>query len=122
MLPDSLGLLFIYLATDKLSFCVTIVKRSHNPPKESYAVSASLVSLRNNPSAVFLVLKTIDLLYCNLLQKITEKTSLITESDFSNVASAFLLKSLSLMDTLLRIRKEFRNSFLKELSEIIFSK
>ena len=38
----------------------------------------------------------------------------ITKSDQSNVAVATLLKTLSLMDTFLRINKEFRNNFFKE--------
>ena len=38
----------------------------------------------------------------------------ITENDYSNVAGATLLKSLSPVDILLLILQEFRNIFLKE--------
>ena len=38
----------------------------------------------------------------------------ITESDYRNFAFATLLKSLSVVDILLRILQDFRNHFLKE--------
>ena len=81
-----LDLPLIYQATSSLSLgSFDQLNLYYNYKKESHPttnVSAFCVSsLRNNPPSVFHVRK-----------------STITESDFSNVAGASLLKSLSLMD------------------------
>ena len=55
-------------------------------------------SQRNNPSKLFLLNS------CKSSRK-----SPVTESDFTNVAGVILLKSRSVIDTFLRIHKEFRN-------------
>ena len=61
---------------------------------------------------MFLVLKTVLLNFCKISKKLP-----ITESNFSNVADETVLKSLFVIDTFLRIHREFRNNFLKEYVE-----
>ena len=99
----------IYRATDnlplgrseKLNLYYNYKKESHHPTD----VTAFFVSSLRNNLSMFLIQKTEN------SWKISRKST-ITESYFSNVAGASLLKSHSLMNTFLRIHKVFINNFL----------
>ena len=69
------------------------------------------IRLRNKPSVVFPVLKTVLLNFCKILRKLP-----ITESDFSNVADETLLKSLSVIDTFLEYTENLEITFLRNMS------
>ena len=84
---------------------VTIMRKNHNTTTDA---TVSFLNLWKNCSVVFLVLKTVFIKFLETFQELP-----ITKSGSNNFAGGTSPKHLSLMNTFLRMNKEFRNNFVK---------
>ena len=84
---------------------VTIMRKNHNTTTDA---TVSFLNLWKYSSVVFHVLKTV---FIKLLETFQELP--ITKSGSNNFAGGTSPKPISLMNTFLRMNKEFRNNFVK---------